>query len=123
MMGISVEHAKAPIRNILSAALRLMARADIETLSMREIAAEAGVSKSLLHYHFRSKDHLLLELAAATVNAIVARVASITNQVTAAGRPDALAASLDAIRRELRGSGDLAAILIRLAARATVAPS
>ena len=42
--------------------------------STREIAEKAGVSKSLLHYHFQSKEHILFELEALLVTTISDRV-------------------------------------------------
>src|SRR5262245_41808435 len=100
-IALTIEHQKPAVRRILGAALRLLARQEAEAVSMREIAAEAGVSKSLLHYHFRSKDQLLFTLVEGTLDAIVGRVAAATDRLTTAGRADALAGSLDAIRAEL----------------------
>ncbi|MCO4743539.1 MAG: TetR/AcrR family transcriptional regulator [Proteobacteria bacterium] len=37
-----------------------------EAASMNAVAAAAGVSKGLLHYHFQSKEHLLIEAQRAT---------------------------------------------------------
>jgi AcrR family transcriptional regulator len=50
------------VRRILGAALKLWSARGIHGASLRDVAAEAGVAKSLLHYHFQSKEHLLLEL-------------------------------------------------------------
>jgi AcrR family transcriptional regulator len=50
------------VRRILGAALKLWSTKGIHGASLRDVAAEAGVAKSLLHYHFASKEHLLLEL-------------------------------------------------------------
>ncbi|MFM2248038.1 MAG: hypothetical protein RL071_4113 [Pseudomonadota bacterium] len=49
------------VQRILGAARRIFGRAGFDGASMGEVAAEAGVSKGLLHYHFENKDHLLLE--------------------------------------------------------------
>lgn len=49
---------------IVDAALRCVARSGFDRASMKDIAREAGVSKSLLHYHFQSKENLLLEVQA-----------------------------------------------------------
>lgn len=46
---------------ILDAAGRLFSRDGFERASMLEVAQAAGVSKGLLHYHFQSKEHLLIE--------------------------------------------------------------
>lgn len=49
------------VSRILSAAARLFGSSGYEASSMTEVAREAGVSKGLLHYHFTSKQHLLIE--------------------------------------------------------------
>lgn len=47
---------------ILSAALKCFTRSGFSGSPMEEIAREAGVSKGLLHYHFKSKEQLLIEV-------------------------------------------------------------
>lgn len=49
------------VPRILGAARRIFGRVGFDGASMGEVAAEAGVSKGLLHYHFENKDHLLVE--------------------------------------------------------------
>ena len=46
---------------ILDAAVKLIAREGIHDVRIARIAMEAGVSASLLHYHFASRDALLAE--------------------------------------------------------------
>lgn len=46
---------------ILAAAETCFSTSGYAEASMRQIADKAGVSKSLLHYHFQSKEHLFLE--------------------------------------------------------------
>jgi AcrR family transcriptional regulator len=46
---------------ILDAAVKLVAREGINDVRIARIAMEAGVSASLLHYHFASRDALLAE--------------------------------------------------------------
>jgi AcrR family transcriptional regulator len=46
---------------ILDAAIKLIAREGIDDVRIARIAIEAGVSPSLLHYHFASRDSLLAE--------------------------------------------------------------
>ena len=46
---------------ILDAAVKLIAREGIHDVRIARIAMEAGVSPSLLHYHFASRDALLAE--------------------------------------------------------------
>jgi len=54
------------VQRILAAALACWSRDGYHGSSLKDIAAEAGVAKSLLHYHFSSKEHLLIELQAHT---------------------------------------------------------
>jgi len=46
---------------ILDAAVQLIAREGIDDVRIARIAVQAGVSPSLLHYHFESRDSLLAE--------------------------------------------------------------
>ncbi len=48
--------------DLLRAAYRVAARDRLGGLTVREVAAEAGVSAGLLLYHFESKDGLLVDL-------------------------------------------------------------
>jgi len=45
---------------ILDAAFRRLAREGYAALSTREIARDAGVNHALIHYHFRTKDQLVI---------------------------------------------------------------
>ena len=47
---------------ILAAAERLFARDGFRGVSVRDITAEAGANIAAAHYHFGSKDELLLEI-------------------------------------------------------------
>lgn len=44
---------------LLEAALGLFARKGIAETPLSAVAAEVGVSKAMLHYHFRTREHLL----------------------------------------------------------------
>src|SRR5262245_24305808 len=59
-----VNHENKSVQRILAAALACWSRQGYHGTSLKQIAAEAGVAKSLLHYHFSSKEHLLIELEA-----------------------------------------------------------
>ncbi len=61
------------IRRIVDAAARMFGDEGYRGASMNAVAKAAGVSKSLLHYHFSSKEHLLLEAQRATFRQIHAR--------------------------------------------------
>ena len=54
------------VQKILEAAARKFGREGFQAASMHAVARAAGVSKGLLHYHFHSKEHLLLETQRAT---------------------------------------------------------
>jgi AcrR family transcriptional regulator len=54
------------IHRILDAAARMFGRDGYSGASMGAVARAAGVSKGLLHYHFQSKEHLLIEAVRAT---------------------------------------------------------
>lgn len=58
---------------ILDAAGRLFSRDGFERASMLDVAQAAGVSKGLLHYHFESKEHLLIEAQRAIFKLIFRR--------------------------------------------------
>lgn len=58
---------------ILDAAVRCIAREGMEGASMAAIAAQGGVSKGLLHYHYVDRAHLLAEAVGHLSTRIVAR--------------------------------------------------
>lgn len=58
------------VQRILDAAARLFGKEGFEGATMLAVARAAGVSKGLLHYHFRSKEHLLIEAQRATLRQI-----------------------------------------------------
>jgi AcrR family transcriptional regulator len=62
-------------RRILEAAHTVFIRSGTAGARMQEIAAEAGVNQALLHYYFKSKDHLaqavFLDLATRMIPSIV----------------------------------------------------
>src|SRR5215831_907772 len=64
----------ASVQRILSAALACWSRDGYHGSSLKDIAAEAGVAKSLLHYHFQSKEHLLIELQAVQHRQVAAEI-------------------------------------------------
>lgn len=99
-----MEPGKAPAtKRILAAARTLVSIGGAAQVSMGDVASNAGVSKALVHYHFRDKDSLLLALVEEIGDGVVRR-----EQESAANEPAAHA--LDAywsfLEREL-GNGDL----------------
>jgi AcrR family transcriptional regulator len=49
------------VQAILEAAARLLGSRGIDRIGLADIAAAAGIPLGLLRYHFRSKEHLLIE--------------------------------------------------------------
>lgn len=60
-------------RRILDAARDLVVEGGAAQLSMGDVAARAGVSKALVHYHFRDKDSLVSALVEEVGRGIVGR--------------------------------------------------
>lgn len=58
------------VQKIVDAAARLFGNDGFEGATMLAVARAAGVSKGLLHYHFRSKEHLLIEAQRSTFRQI-----------------------------------------------------
>lgn len=77
-------------RRILEAARRRIAAHGMGGASLQEIAAEAGVSKALLLYHFGDKDALLAQLADRLGTAIAAREGNALDGAVGPGAIDAL---------------------------------
>jgi AcrR family transcriptional regulator len=101
------DEAKAPAsRRILTGARSLVARGGAGEVSMGDVAAEAGVSKALVHYHFRDKDSL--------IHALVEDVGLAVIDRAKAAMTDESAHALDAywswLEQELR-IGDLRILL------------
>src|SRR5918999_5259641 len=57
---VDIRHHEKQKANIAEAVWRLAARAGLESVSMREVAAEAGVSNGRVQYYFPNKDAMLL---------------------------------------------------------------
>ncbi len=80
------------VRRILAAALAVWSRHGYHGASLQDVADEAGVAKSLLHYHFASKEHLLIELQAAHFRQVAGAV-----RERLAARPPSVESALDAL--------------------------
>ena len=57
----------------MDAAARRIASAGAAALALSDIARDAGVSKALIHYHFRDKESLLAQLITHLADALVDR--------------------------------------------------
>ena len=75
---------------ILDAVARRIVTGGAAALSMQDIAQEAGVSKGLIHYHFRDKDTLLAHLVDWITEGLVGRERAALAAVTPQTAVDAL---------------------------------
>ncbi|WP_214404987.1 TetR/AcrR family transcriptional regulator [Pseudonocardia lacus] len=82
-MPKKVDH-DARRREIADAVLRLVAAEGLEAVSLRHVAAEAGISMGAVQHYFRSKDEML---AFALETQARRREERIVRQLSAAGRP------------------------------------
>jgi AcrR family transcriptional regulator len=62
------------VGRILDAAAKLFGKEGYRGATMQGVAKAAGVSKGLLHYHFASKEHLLIEAQRATFRQVSRRI-------------------------------------------------
>jgi AcrR family transcriptional regulator len=74
---------------IVAAAKEILARDGIEKASIREIAAEAGVARGLLHYYFETKEELLVAVAQAAAAELGQRFAELRASAAGADMADA----------------------------------
>lgn len=87
------------VRRILDAAATMFGRDGYMGASMNAVARAAGVSKGLLHYHFETKEHLLIEAQRAAFRRIHRRFderfqAGESSRAAAMDALDAMYASL-----------------------------
>jgi len=104
-----------PISRILAAAETCFAHSGYDGASMREIAEAASVSKSLLHYHFESKEHLFTEVQIRAYDRLAAKVTEAV--ATLESGADRGLVALDVLFDALR-EGDQMAVQAELWARA-----
>lgn len=69
-----VDTSNEKVLRILQAAHATFAAKGFHGASMKDVADAAGVSKSMLHYYFESKTHLILELHAFIFNGFAAMI-------------------------------------------------
>jgi len=75
---------------ILDTAERLFAARGIDAVSLREINASAGVSPSVLHYHFGGRDALIEAMLERRLPALGAQRAAMLDQLTSSRRTPTL---------------------------------
>jgi AcrR family transcriptional regulator len=99
-------------RQLLDAGAKLFAQHAFEEISMRQIAAEAGVSKPLLYHYFPSKDDLFI----AAVNEAASELRALI-EPSGQGTPfDQLRDSLDAYLGWIEDNGETWGKLMQSAA-------
>ncbi|MBN1883470.1 MAG: TetR/AcrR family transcriptional regulator [Deltaproteobacteria bacterium] len=68
------------VETLIKAAYTAIAKKGYAQVSLRDIADEAGVNKSLLHYYFKDKDELVMAVyrhVVLEIHSIIARVAAL----------------------------------------------
>lgn len=93
------------VRELLTAAETCFARLGYAGASVRQIARLAGVSKSLVHYHFQSKEHLFLEVQVRIYNRLAAQIVESLDE--RGSLRERVLFALDAAFVELRANADL----------------
>jgi AcrR family transcriptional regulator len=108
------------MEKILEAAERCIGQKGYQGATMQDIAEEAGVSKALVHYHFHSKEHLLLEVQARAYR----RVAEVVAELAASGTPSLRTtfAALDRVWEMLVAFRDQVPFSLELWSQATRRP-
>ena len=76
-MKNNTEHYSDTEQKILEAAQEVFLNKGMEGSRMQEIADEAGINKALLHYYFRSKEKLFMEVIKSHVGDFIPKVFNI----------------------------------------------
>jgi AcrR family transcriptional regulator len=116
---VAVQRHPSTKEQILSAARHVLQHAGVADLSIRAVAAQAGVNLALVHYHFHSRDGLLLAVLEDLNTELLARQRSLY------GRPNATLAdnwrqAVDYYHRDL--DSGYVRILLELAAHGFANP-
>ena len=78
---------------LLDAALRIISRKGYSAATVDEIVAEAGVSKGVAYYHFKSKADMAMSILNQEMEALTASMQARATEAPSA--PEALLAMLD----------------------------
>ena len=106
---------------ILEAAFRCLAQKGSAAVSLRDIAREAGVALSQLHYYFGSRDHLL---SAAAVYVMRQQTGQIQALLAATPDPaERIRLAIGFIRQQLRQDPAWAKVLLDLLSMAAWSPA
>ncbi len=88
-------------RDILQAAREIFAAEGYGGLSMRRVAAQAGISLSNVQHYYRSKDALVEAVLLDTLNQFQEKIDSITASMADASRVDQFLSAVDMFLEEL----------------------
>ncbi len=99
MARLREQHVEATRQALLAAARRRFGTVGFAGTSLDEVAADAGVTKGALYHHFRSKEHLFLEVYDELEEELSARGTEAASSGTD---------SVDALRRGFAAFLDLA---------------
>lgn len=105
---------------LIDAAFAVVARDGLETASVKTIAAEAGVTSGLLHYHFPGKDALMEAALRRGLDDYIARSRARRAANAADGQLDALLAEA---RAAITVDADFFRVRLAFAARALTHPA
>ena len=115
---MQLEHAvnieNPSVRRILRAAGGCFGQKGYDGASLMEIARAADVSKSLLHYHFESKEHLLLEVLLSLCRGFTERLEGLTEVAT--GSVEDFSLALDRVLAFIEANLDQMSVMLDLRA-------
>ncbi len=114
-----VHRSERSIRRILDAAASVFGTEGYMGASMNAVARAAGVSKGLLHYHFRSKEHLLIEAQRVAFRRIHSQFESAYTPATG---KDAALRTVDALWHSIRDLHRWAPFLVETLSLASTSP-
>src|SRR5438105_7955659 len=101
---------EATTRRIIEAAARQIASGGAAALALSDVARDAGVSKALIHYHFRDKETLLARLVEHLARDLVVRERAALAPYEGQHNPLAVDALWQWLDAELR-RGDIRVLL------------
>lgn len=105
---------------LIAAAFVVVARDGLEAASVKVIAAEAGVTAGLLHYHFPTKDALL---EAALRQALDSYIVRVRTRRESTAREDQISAFFAEARQAVTTDADFFRVRLSFAVRAMAHPS
>lgn len=106
---------------IVEATLACLRSRPLDELTLAEVAARAGVSKGLVHYHFETKERLLLAAQEAVFQTFFAAITAMTDDLDPS--PERAAWGLDELWRELLATRTTVPIVLHLATQAVSKPA